>query len=583
MNKTNKRTLVHITLISLFGVLLLVSLAFLSFVYYYNDKILPNTYIGRIYVGDKTIEEAKILVKEKTTYPDSLTIHLGSQTNELSLTEIELQYDIEKSIDESFAAHRRRNASEYISMAISSLSQPNIIPLSYSYNKQKLYEYFEVVTDKNENTPQYPYAQITNDGVVVYKGLPGIEADIAKSLEAVEDHLSNTTFTPIQLPTKVVDIVLSEPEVLAFKNRIENIRNKSILITHEYTTFTLKSDMLINLVDAKGMIRQDKYTELLTKDLAPKFERTPQNALFKAENGKVTQFMPAKEGVVIEYNSLYSELINALTFLETNTDKETTVALPVKTSSPTISTDQVNELGIKELIGRGTSTFKGSIPGRVHNVAHASTKINGILIAPGETFSFNNAVGDVSVLTGYKQAYVIKDGKTVLGDGGGLCQVSTTLFRAALNAGLPINERRAHSYRVGYYEQDTGPGLDATVYSPTTDFKFTNDTPSHILIQTTVDTKAMTAVFELYGTSDGRKATITKPVTTSVTAPPEDLYVDDPTIPTGKVTQVEHKAWGAKVVFDYTVERNGQEIYKKTFVSSYRPWQAVFMRGTGPV
>jgi len=256
--------------------------------------------------------------------------------------------------------------------------------------------------------------------------------------------------------------------------------------------------------------------------------------------------------------------------------------MPVQTSSPSVTTQEVNQLGINELIGRGTSIFRGSIASRIFNVGHASGKLNGVLIPPDSVFSFDDAVGDVSQLTGYKQAYIIQSGKTILGDGGGLCQVSTTLFRAALNAGLPIVERRAHAYRVGYYEQDSGPGLDATVYVPTTDFKFKNDTPNTILIQTIFDPKAMTLAFELYGTKDGRVATITKPIITKQIAPPEDKYIDDPTLPTGKVNQVEHKAWGATVKFDYTVTRNGEQIYQKTFTSVYQPWGAVFMKGVGP-
>lgn len=167
-----------------------------------------------------------------------------------------------------------------------------------------------------------------------------------------------------------------------------------------------------------------------------------------------------------------------------------------------------------------------------------------------------------------------------MGDGGGVCQVSTTLFRALLAAGLPISERRAHAYRVGYYEQDSPPGLDATVYDPSPDLKFKNDTPSYLLIQTKVDTSVPSLVFEIYGNSDGRVATISKPIISEVVAPAEDLYQDDPTLKQGIIKQTEHKAWGAKVTFKYEVVRDGVVIYQKTFVSTYHPWQAVYLRGT---
>jgi vancomycin resistance protein YoaR len=255
--------------------------------------------------------------------------------------------------------------------------------------------------------------------------------------------------------------------------------------------------------------------------------------------------------------------------------------IPVAKTLPDITTDQVNNFGIKQLIGRGTSTFYHSIPGRVHNVALASSRLNGTLVKPGETFSFNQALGDVSAFTGYQQAYIISEGKTILGDGGGVCQVSTTLFRALLNAGLPIMERQAHAYRVSYYEQGFPPGLDATVFSPSPDLKFVNDTPAYILIEAKADTKNFSLVFELYGTDDGRIATISKPLITNIIAPPEDKYQDDPTLPTGIVKQIDYKAWGAKVTFNYRVVRDGVDLINKTFISNYKPWQAIYLKGTG--
>jgi vancomycin resistance protein YoaR len=247
-----------------------------------------------------------------------------------------------------------------------------------------------------------------------------------------------------------------------------------------------------------------------------------------------------------------------------------------------IKTEEVNDLGIKELLGRGISYFRGSIASRIHNIQIASSRLNGILIPPGETFSFNQTLGEVSQATGYKEAYIIKEGRTILGDGGGVCQVSTTFFRATLDAGLPIIERAPHAYRVYYYEQNSQVGVDATVWEPSPDLKIKNDTPAHILVQAYVNPSQYRLTFEFYGTSDGRKATISKSRIWDQTPPPPDLYQDDPTLPTGTTKQIDWSAWGAKVAFDWKVERGGEILQERTFYSSYRPWQAVFLRGTGP-
>lgn len=310
-----------------------------------------------------------------------------------------------------------------------------------------------------------------------------------------------------------------------------------------------------------------------------------EDALFAFSGGKVSAFRPSHPGRKVNQDLLKSRFAAVIPVAVKNAASDTQIAIrldvPIDVIDPLITTDKANSFGIRELIGRGYSEFQGSIPGRIHNVALAASKFNGILVPPGETFSFNAIVGDISAATGYQSAYIIKDGRTVLGDGGGVCQVSTTLFRAAMNAGLPILERHEHSYRVHYYEEGGfKPGLDATVFTPTDDLKFKNDTPGYILIQTKADTDNLTLAFELYGTSDGRKAEILEQKLWGIAPPPAPLYQDDPTLPVGVVKQVDFEAWGAKASFRYRVVRGMETLIDTEFFSNYRPWQAVFLKGT---
>lgn len=326
--------------------------------------------------------------------------------------------------------------------------------------------------------------------------------------------------------------------------------------------------------------QEDILNETL-QDLSERINIPVVDALFDFRGGKVTAFRLSKDGREVDVVEAKARFDNAVKNISDTTDSHIIITLPVKTVKPTLTTDRVNAFGIKELIGRGYSEFAHSIPGRVHNVALAAAKLHGLLIKPGDTFSFNEALGDVSAATGFQPAYVIKDGRTVLGDGGGVCQVSTTLFRAALAAGLPIVDRRAHAYRVAYYEQaGYKAGLDATVFSPSVDLKIKNDTPGYILIQTKTDTQNMTLTFELYGTSDGRKAEIYNHVVGGINPPPPELYQDDPTLKAGIVKQVDFAAWGAKASFQYKVTRGSEVLQDTSFASNFRPWQAVYLRGT---
>ena len=300
---------------------------------------------------------------------------------------------------------------------------------------------------------------------------------------------------------------------------------------------------------------------------------------FKLAGNRVIEFRTGSSGKLVNEELLKGRILTAVF----GGEDSLSVEIPVSILEPSVPRGEMTaeSLGIKSLLGRGISTYKGSIPGRKHNVALTATKIDGTLIPPGVIFSFNDTVGDINRETGFQEAYIIMEGRTVLGDGGGVCQDSTTLFRAALAAGLPVIERRAHAYRVGYYEQNSPPGFDATVYSPTTDFKFKNDTPAYILIQAKADNQASVLTVELWGTNDGRTAKTTKPIITDQAAPPPDAYQDDPSLPVGTIKQVDWKAWGAKVKFDYHVERREEVLSHQTFSSNYHPWQAVFLRGTG--
>ncbi|OGH15038.1 MAG: hypothetical protein A2860_01375 [Candidatus Levybacteria bacterium RIFCSPHIGHO2_01_FULL_37_33] len=324
-------------------------------------------------------------------------------------------------------------------------------------------------------------------------------------------------------------------------------------------------------------------TKLLSilSPMIQKINIEPIDSLFTFQNGRVTVFKPSKDGQAVDIDALKSEMSSKYLLVVSLQKAEiVTINLPIKTIKPKVTTDKANNLGIKELLASGTSLFQHSIPNRIYNISLAATRLNGILIAPNEVFSFGKALGDVSAFTGYLKAYVIQNGKTVLGDGGGVCQVSTTFFRALLNAGLPIIERTAHAYRVGYYEQDSPPGFDATVFVPSVDLKFKNDTGNYILVQTSIDPNIQRLTFELYGTKDGREVVIGRPVVSNESPPPPDVYQDDPTLPKGQIKQVDFAAWGAKVYFTRQVIKNGKVIISDRFDSDFRPWQAVYLRGT---
>ncbi len=576
-----QKLLLSVNLGRIFALLFLAILGISTvFNFYFRNKVLNGVTIANIDVSRKTVPEVITTLNQAVTTPQILILTNDGVAHELDLDGIGFNYNFEKSAQAAFEQYRTKSFATSFFLGYGSLYRKKILPLAYELTESKLDEYLGVLSAKIDVEEKPLNISLKDGELVVYPGQQGKVVNQASLKIEIRNHLANANVGPITIPVIITGKTVSPEEQEQLKSRAGKLLGKTLTIEGRGVSYVVDDITLLELVTPKGF-GTSKVTDLVTGVINPKFSSEPQNAIFKVENGRAIEFVAAKAGSILDTTDLIEKVQIALLELETSSEKSIAIQVVTQEVRPDVTTEEVNDLGINELLGVGTSKFKGSISGRVHNVNLASSRLNGTLISPGTTVSFNQILGDVSAFTGYKQAYIIKDGRTILGDGGGVCQTSTTLFRAVLAAGLPIVERRAHAYRVGYYEQDSPPGLDATVFSPYTDFKFKNDTPNHLLIQTKTDLENLALTYEIYGTNDGRVATTTKPITTSQVAPPEDLYVDDPTIPAGRINQIEHKAWGAKVSFDYTVKRGSETIFEKTFVSNYRPWQAVYLRGVG--
>ncbi|MBZ0277656.1 MAG: VanW family protein, partial [Anaerolineae bacterium] len=234
------------------------------------------------------------------------------------------------------------------------------------------------------------------------------------------------------------------------------------------------------------------------------------------------------------------------------------------------------ELGITQLVAEATTYYTGSTQNRRINIAEAASRFDGVVIAPGEEFSFNTILGDISPETGFVQGKIIFGGQTVTGVGGGVCQVSTTAFRAALSAGFPIVERNSHGYRVGFYEINSVPGLDAAIFQPTADFRFINDTPYSLLIETSVFPASDSLQFRFYSTNPGRQVVMEGPVIRNVTPALPTVYEANAELSGEQQQQVDWAKEGADITFTRIIlDANGQEIRREPIFTHYLPWAAV--------
>jgi len=306
---------------------------------------------------------------------------------------------------------------------------------------------------------------------------------------------------------------------------------------------------------------------------AQQLDIAPQDARlhFNAATGGITVLQQSQLGRQLDIEA------TLISVRDTLTNRGTQATLVMSEVPPAVDMNRIAEMGIRELVASGTTYFKGSSVARVHNIEVAAEQFEGLVIAPGGIFSFNEGVEDVSAANGFEDSLIIWGDQTATGVGGGVCQVSTTVFRAAYNAGLPIVERYNHGYVVDWYGE---PGLDATIFTPSVDFRFRNDTGAHLLIEPVVDSANGIMTFNFYGTKPNRQVTIGAPVTSEIKEAPAAEYRVDESLAVGQQKQVEWQQRGMTVNVTRTIVENGTT-RTDTISSRYQPWRAVYLVAPG--
>ncbi|HLB51586.1 MAG TPA: VanW family protein [Patescibacteria group bacterium] len=544
----------------------------------FANRIIPGVVIGNTNVGGLSFKEALTRLKEsEEKLNKDITYNFENKTFKINKEDIKFEYKWEVTLSRAYEIGRSGDI--------------------YTDSKDKLAGFFKYLSIK----PFYDY-----DDILLSAKLLGIGAEIAKEgsdakmiikdgkltvlpavtgSSAVKGSLYKDTvelFDQIEdkqlfIQTKTDDPDILEEDLKTIFDRANKIVFAPFKVTYGKREWKFTPEQILNLLTVNKektgfdlALNKDNFESYL-ETLGSEVKESPKAQVTKVNEDKVEEFKIIKNGKELEVKKFTEDFKNALF------DGKSTVEAAVNEVS--VPEDK-SRYGIKKLLGEGVSKFTGSGQPRIHNLALAAERTNGVLVPPGNIYSFNKSVGEINGMTGYDTAYIISNGRTVLGEGGGVCQTSTTMFRAILNAGLPIVSRFPHAYRVYYYELDSPVGFDASIFQPSLDLQFKNDTPAYILVQTEFDPKNYTLKFKLFGTDDGRKVEITKPVVTNVVAPPEPLYQEDPTLPEGSIKQIDFAAWGASVTFTRTVTREDKELYKDTFSSRYQPWRAIYLKGT---
>ena len=383
--------------------------------------------------------------------------------------------------------------------------------------------------------------------------------------------------------------ILSAPIVLAFEGRDAVLEDGQVVVKTTQRTWVMDPVRLGSLLGFRQKLGSDGRTKLTATldesavatfvgDVARDVDQPVRDARLERDDktGKLTPSVQSQEGRKVKT----AEAVAALVAAATGSQKR--VNLPVEIQRPQVAMEDIAGMGIGDLVIKGTSIYKPSSDERAFNVKLAAQRLHGVVIPPGQVFSFNQALGPVSAETGYRESYSIIGDYTVRDTGGGVCQVATTLFRAVFFGGYEIHDRSAHAYRIRRYELEGMPlGLDATVYDPSTDFKFKNDGPSYLLIQTDIDEAKGVLTFSFYGTKPDWTVTWSGPVLENVIPHgPRLPDTQDAMLAAGTRILVQPAEDGVTATITRLVKRGDTVLRTYTFKWPYRQSQEQWIVGT---
>jgi len=578
-----------IGLLTFFCIILLVIFTFItSNEIRYRNKILPGVTVGNIEVGNLTAAAATRLIQTKTdelltqglvfSY-DNEKINIQNSLQSLSDPDINIdiiKYQIEPASQQALAIGHSPQTLKRLA------DQFKLIFNNYNITVTADINYEEIQNIVNRDMKQIvtptQSAGITLAGsdITITPAIPGQIIDWDNAWALLD--LQTQNLLPAAVP---LSLIYEKP--LVSKSEAEANINKLTLLIEQKPELSLTGDEFDESVPWSKIkpwlewtktdneifvtLNADSLNEYLSA-LSQDINELTRDAKFEIKNGRVVKFQGSQDGRELNIPATIKLIRD--NFTQEIYDNE----LIITQKKAKVATTDVNNLGIREIIGVGSSNFAGSPPNRRHNIKVGADALNGLLIKPGEEFSLLNALGDIDAAAGYLTELVIKGNKTVPEYGGGLCQIGTTIFRATLASGLPILARRNHSYRIPYYEP---AGTDATIYDPAPDYKFLNDTNTYVLIQTRIAGDEL--IFEFWGTNDGRQVEQTKPIIYNITPAPPTKYIETLDLEPGEEKCTESAHAGADAEFTYTVTYTDGETKTKTFKSHYRPWQAVCLVG----
>lgn len=510
--KTVKIGVFVVTIVSIIIFLMFISTIF-ALANIGNKKIVDGVTVKGICLVGLSKEDAKLEIEDaiETELQKNIMLKYNEYETNLAPQQIEAKYDIDKAVEDAYNVGRSGNIVKNNFEILFAMIFGKEISIEFSYNDESLTKICEDISKKLPNSMKDNSYYIEGSNLIITKGIPGITVKLEECKKRIVNQIKNLDRTYVEIP--VID---NNPDKLNIDKIYEEVKKEPKNAYYTENPFTIHPhengvDFAITLEEARKIMEEDKG----------------------------------------EYE------------------------IPLKFKEPEITTKKIGVEAFPNQLSYFSTKYDASIVNRSTNLELASAKINGVVLMPGEEFSYNKIVGERTIAAGYKEAAIYSGGQVVDGLGGGICQISSTLYNLVVQANLDVTERSNHQFKTSY----VGPGKDATVVYGAIDFKFVNSRKYPIKIVSSV--KNGVVQMWIYGVKEEIEYDVKIETEIISSIPYSTKYIEDSSLEAGVEVIKQRGSAGCKSIA-YKVCRLNGAVVSKTILSNdtYSAMTKIIRRGT---
>ena len=551
----------------------------------YQGRFFPGLTVGGVDLDTKTWDQAVAIFDG--VWADFIATPLILRLDDLewrpTAADIGLRVDYLTPLAEAFRFGRKGGIAARLGQQRQALAGSHSWPIRVRYSPARLHEYLDALAAGVRTEPTDATLDLIKTSTARRLVLrPSLAGRRITGLDAAREFDFDLTRPQTVVVELAIEVAEPEVETAALRQIVEDagellagrIRLVAPDATWEIDRAQLASALTLDETDGeltpRFVFTGDEFGTLLDEiETAAYLEPVEPRIKLDTETRAFVHLTEPANGSYLDRNILLRRLEAAAA---SGSDR---VEVPIVVMEPRLVNADPDSLGLIGNFGIGTSFFSGSSWSRAYNIEMGAAKLDGTIIEPGEVFDFNEALGPIEYETGFVDGMIIINNKTIPGVGGGICQVSTTMFRTAFLAGLPVEERWQHVYRVRYYELGDGhpPGFDASIYQPTLNLRFTNTTDNFLMIRSEFHYDAGRLRFYLIGAAPRRRVEMSS-WASGASEPGDPRFVANPDLAPGERKQTDWPVWGLKTGIGRQVFQGDELLFEDEFVSDFRAWSA---------